>query len=32
VEEMIELYKQDGKSLPPPLSGKQFVNAMQKIA
>ncbi|MFQ6002435.1 MAG: hypothetical protein ACE5KJ_01680 [Candidatus Zixiibacteriota bacterium] len=32
VEEMIELYKQDGKSLPPPLSGKEFVNAMQKIA
>jgi len=32
VEEMIELYKQDGKSLPSPLSGKQFVNAMQKIA
>jgi predicted RNase H-like HicB family nuclease len=32
VEEMIELYKQDGKPLPSPLSGKQFVNAMQKIA
>jgi predicted RNase H-like HicB family nuclease len=32
VEEMIELYKQDGKALPSPLSGKQFVNAMQKIA
>ena len=32
VEETIELYKQDGKLLPPPLSGKEFVNAMQKIA
>jgi predicted RNase H-like HicB family nuclease len=32
VEEMIELYKQDGKSLPRPLSGKEFVNTMQKIA
>ena len=32
VEEMIELYKQDGKPLPLPLSGKEFVNAMQKIA
>lgn len=32
VEEMIELYKQDGKTLPRPLSGKEFVNTMQKIA
>ena len=32
VEEMIEIYKQDGKTLAPPLSGKEFVNAMQKIA
>jgi len=32
VEEMIEIYKQDGKTLPPPLSGKELVNAMQKIA
>ncbi len=32
VEEMIELYKQDGKPLPLQLSGKEFVNAMQKIA
>jgi predicted RNase H-like HicB family nuclease len=32
VEEMIQLYKRDGKSLPTPLSGKEFVNAMQKIA
>ena len=26
VEEMIELYKQDGKPLPPPTSGKDFAN------
>ena len=32
VEETIEIYEQDGKTLPPPLSGKEFVNAMQKIA
>ena len=32
VEEMIEIYRQDGRTLPPPLSGKEFVNAMQKIA
>ncbi len=32
VEDMIEIYKQDGKTLPPPLSGKELVNAMQKIA
>ena len=32
VEEMIEIYEQGGKPLPSPLSGKEFVNAMQKIA
>ncbi len=32
VEETVELYKQDGKPLPAPLSGKEFVNTMQKIA
>jgi predicted RNase H-like HicB family nuclease len=32
VEETIALYKQDGKALPKPLSGKDFVNAMQRIA
>lgn len=32
VEEMIEIYKRDGKTLPPPLSGKELVNAMQNIA
>ncbi len=32
VDETVELYKRDGKPLPTPLSGKDFVNAMQKIA
>jgi len=32
VEEAIALYEQDGKPLPPPLSGREFVNAMQRIA
>jgi len=32
VEETIQLYEQDGKILPPPLSGREFVNAMQRIA
>jgi predicted RNase H-like HicB family nuclease len=31
VEETIVLYEQDGKRLPPALSGREFVNAMQKI-
>jgi len=31
VEETIALYKQDGKALPKPLSGKDFVNSMQGI-
>jgi len=32
VAETAELYKQDGKALPVPLSDKHFVNAMQEIA
>jgi len=32
VEEAIALYEQDGKPLPPPLSGREFVNALQQIA
>ena len=32
VEETVEIYRQDGKPLPAPLSGKEFVNAMQRIA
>ena len=31
VEEIIGLYEKDGKPLPPPMSGKDFVNAMQHI-
>jgi predicted RNase H-like HicB family nuclease len=31
VEETVELYQQDGRPLPPALSGKEFVNAMQRI-
>ena len=32
IEETIKIYKKDGKPLPRPLSGKDFVNAMQKVA
>ncbi len=32
VEETIQLYADDRKSLPAPMSGRDFVNAMQKIA
>ena len=32
IDETIEIYRQDGKPLPNPLTGKQFVNAMQSIA
>jgi len=32
VEETIRLYEQDGKRLPPPMSGRDFVNALQKVA
>jgi predicted RNase H-like HicB family nuclease len=32
VEETINLYQQDGKPLPSPLSGREFVNALQKLA
>jgi predicted RNase H-like HicB family nuclease len=32
VEETIALYEHDGKILPAPMSGREFVNAMQKIA
>jgi len=30
VEETIQLYEQDGKPLPTPMSGREFVNAMQR--
>jgi predicted RNase H-like HicB family nuclease len=32
VEETVELYRQDGKSLPPATSGRDFANRMQNIA
>jgi predicted RNase H-like HicB family nuclease len=32
IEEIVELYDRDGKPLPPPMSGKDFVNALQKVA
>lgn len=32
VEEAIELYKKDGKPLPPPTSGHDFATKMQQIA
>ena len=32
VEEVIDLYKKDGKSLPAPTSGKDYANKMLHIA
>jgi predicted RNase H-like HicB family nuclease len=32
IEDTIELYEREGKPLPPPLSGREFVNALQGIA
>jgi predicted RNase H-like HicB family nuclease len=32
VEETIELYRQDGKPLPPATSGRDFANKMQDVA
>jgi predicted RNase H-like HicB family nuclease len=32
IEETILLYEQDGKSLPVAMSGRDFVNSLQKIA
>lgn len=32
VEKTIQLYEQDGNRLPPAMSGRDFVNAMQRIA
>ena len=32
IEETIQLYEQDGKQIPAPMSGREFVNAMQRIA
>ena len=32
VEEAIELYRKDGRPLPPPTSGRDFANKMQHVA
>ncbi|MBI1959597.1 MAG: hypothetical protein HYY95_16390 [Candidatus Rokubacteria bacterium] len=32
VEEAIDLYRNDGKPLPPPTSGRDLVNKMQAVA
>ena len=32
VEETIELYERDGRALPEPMSGRDFVIAMQDVA
>ena len=32
VEETIELYRADGKPLPPATSGRDFANKMQSVA
>jgi predicted RNase H-like HicB family nuclease len=32
VEEVIDLYKKDNKSLPPATSGKDYANLMQNVA
>jgi hypothetical protein len=32
VEEAIEIYRKDGKPLPPPTSGRDLANKMQPIA
>jgi predicted RNase H-like HicB family nuclease len=32
VEETVELYRQEGKPLPPPTSGKDYANKMLAVA
>jgi len=32
VEEAISLYKRDSKPLPPPTSGRDLANALQRVA
>lgn len=32
VDETVAIYKEEGKELPRPLSGKEFVNEMQRIS
>jgi predicted RNase H-like HicB family nuclease len=32
VDEAVELYKQEGRPLPPPTAGRDFANKMQDVA
>jgi predicted RNase H-like HicB family nuclease len=32
LEEMVDLYQQEGKPLPPPMTGRDFVNTIQTLA
>jgi len=32
VDEIIELYQQEGKTMPPPTSGKDYANKMLNVA
>ncbi|MBN1378982.1 MAG: hypothetical protein JXA04_07080 [Gammaproteobacteria bacterium] len=32
VDEILQLYKQDGKPLPPSTSGRDYANRMQNVA
>lgn len=32
VDEIIELYHEEGKSLPPPTAGRDLANSLQQIA
>jgi hypothetical protein len=32
VEDAIELYRHEGRPLPPPTSGRDFANKMQNVA
>jgi predicted RNase H-like HicB family nuclease len=32
IEETVALYEQDDKPLPEPMSGREFVNAIHKVA
>ena len=32
VQEAIELYRKDGKPLPPPTSGRDYANKLQNVA
>ncbi|MGH8527200.1 MAG: hypothetical protein ACREXY_24240 [Gammaproteobacteria bacterium] len=32
VDETLDLYKQDGRALPPPTSGKDYANKMLDVA